>query len=320
MNLSKAELWVLLDDRIGNRSQCLGVAEALSLPFHRKELRYGPWAKLPNFLIGRSLLGLTRSSRQDITAPWPDVLIAAGRRTVPVAREIKRRSGNKTKLVQIMWPGKTSVGDFDLICVPNHDDVPSRTNLFRMTGAPNSITPGQSSPLDFTKLPSPRVALLCGGTTKNRAFTDRMAADLGRSASKMVSAEGGSLLVTTSRRTGSAADTLIREISVASRIHRWDDDAENPYRDYLATADAIIVTGDSMSMCSEACSTGKPVYIFAPPELVTDKHNRLHQELYALGCARPLSDTFETWTYAPLNSARQIAEQIRRQFSVEVGT
>lgn len=325
MTPSKAELWLLLDDRIGNRSQCLGVADALSLPFEEKELNYGKWAKLPNFLVGSSLIGLTRSSRNQVGPPWPDLLIAAGRRTAPIAAEIKRRSGAHTKAVQIMWPGKHLADAFDLLCVPNHDDVADLPNLFRMTGAPNSIVAHQISKQNavgnetFGNLPSPRIALLCGGTTKRRQFTKNMAAELGRVASEMAKRCGGSLLVTTSRRTGDAADILVHEITAPSRIHRWDDEGENPYAAFLAAADAIIVTGDSMSMCSEACSTGKPVYIYSPPELVTDKHNRLHQELYELGCARPLSDKFEMWEYTPLNSARQIADQIRRQFSVAEG-
>ena len=37
---------------------------------------------------------------------------------------------------------------------------------------------------------------------------------------------------------------------------------ENPYFGYLAIADAFIVTFRSMSMLTEACSTGKPVHMF----------------------------------------------------------
>src|SRR5262249_45239559 len=36
----------------------------------------------------------------------------------------------------------------------------------------------------------------------------------------------------------------------------------NPYFGMLAAADAIVVTGETMSMLAEACDTLKPVYIF----------------------------------------------------------
>ncbi len=313
-------LWLLLDDRVGNRSQCLGVAEALSLPYQTKELTYSKWAGLPNFLLKSSLIGLSGSSRKEIQAPWPDIVISAGRRTAPVAQAIKRLSKDQTKLVQLMWPGTGSEAKFDLLCVPNHDVAPHSDQIFRMTGAPNGLQPhdpqsdASAGKNPWGELPAPRIALLCGGSTKNRRFTQNMGADLGQKANGLAAGAGGSLLVTTSRRTGDAAETLLKELDVPSHIHQWNDGGDNPYRQYLDVADAIIVTGDSMSMCSEACSTGKPVYIFAPQELITEKHNRLHQELFNLGCARPMTEHFETWHYKPLNAAEQIAEEIQRRF------
>ena len=38
--------------------------------------------------------------------------------------------------------------------------------------------------------------------------------------------------------------------------------AANPYFGILATADRLVVTGDSIAMLSEACATGRPVQIF----------------------------------------------------------
>lgn len=315
-------VWLLLDDRVGNRSQCLGVADALDVSCVEKELSYAPLAKLPNRVFGASFIGLAKSSRNALVAPWPDLVIAAGRRTAPVALKIKRLSKMKTKLIQIMWPGSYEIDQFDLVCVPNHDEVPDLQNIFRITGAPSSIKSTGNGVADapltelFKNLSSPRIALLCGGSTKNRHFTDDMASELGRSASTMALGSGGSLLVTTSRRTGKATEALLHEIHAPSHIHRWDDGGENPYRAILQQADAIIVTGESISMCSEACSTGKPVYIYGPQSLVTEKHRRFHQELYDLGYARPLETAFNTWTYEPLDAAGQIASHMRAQFSL----
>ena len=39
----------------------------------------------------------------------------------------------------------------------------------------------------------------------------------------------------------------------------WDGTGDNPYFAYLALADALLVTADSVSMVSEAAATGKPV-------------------------------------------------------------
>ena len=323
MNLIPPSIWVLLDDRAGNRSQCFGVTEALSLPYDIKELNYSAMAILPNRILGASFWGLTKESQSTLQEPWPDLVISAGRRTAPVAREIKYRSDGHTKLVHMMWPGADGMNDFDLICVPNHDNCPDARNILKTTGAASAISAEKMSELhqeyesEFVQYPSPKFALFCGGSTKSRRFTDEMAADLGKNASDLARSTGGSLLLTTSRRTGEQAQVLIDHINAPAQVHQWGDAGDNPYRAFLGAADAIIVTGDSMSMCSEACSTGKPVYIHAPPDLITNKHNRLHQELYALGCAKPLEQKFQSWAYQPLNIAKTIADQITVLLSSE---
>ena len=78
-------IWVLLDDRAGNRSQALGVAAALESPITEIELKYGPAAKLPNLILGASLYGLTLESKKALQPPWPQLVVSAGRRTAPAA-------------------------------------------------------------------------------------------------------------------------------------------------------------------------------------------------------------------------------------------
>ncbi len=71
-----------------------------------------------------------------------------------------------------------------------------------------------------------------------------------------------------------------------------------------------------MSMCSEACATGKPVYIFAPPGIVKPAFARLHRELFGLGMARPLGEAFAQWSYPPLNAAAEIAAEVRKRLGL----
>jgi hypothetical protein len=75
---------------------------------------------------------------------------------------------------------------------------------------------------------------------------------------------GGSILLTTSARTGAAATrALWAAIDCAAYCHRWNSDEQhNPYFAFLALADTSIVTGDSISMITEASATGKPVLMF----------------------------------------------------------
>ena len=316
-------IWVLTDDRAGYVAQALGVAEALGRPFTVRDVRYTPLAKLPSAVLGASLLGLTGECRAAFTPPWPDLVIAAGRRTAPVARWIKKKSGGRTRIVQIMHPGKKSAADFDLIAVPRHDDVlpeGDAPNILRITGAPHRMTADRLAAAaeawspQFNMLTRPFIAVMVGGATHSQAFPAHLAANLGRRVGELAAQVRGSVLLTTSRRTGAAAEAaLLKVIPDPRHVFVWGSGGDNPYQGYLALADQIVVTGDSVSMCSEACATGKPVHIYAPADMVGAKHARLHRELYDLGLAMPL-DKPSVMLGKPLNAARDVARAIEERF------
>lgn len=317
----KLRVWLLIDDRAGNKSQVLGVARALGLKFQIKDLKYTIAAELPNYMLMASFSMLTQSSRVNLMAPWPDVVIAAGRRTAPVARAIKEKSRGKAFLAQIMYPGSTGEDDFSLIAIPKHDAMEPAENRFEIIGAPHGVTNEALAEAEihwrgkFDHLPKPHVALIVGGDTKRKKFTPEMARDLGERAAKLAKDAGGSLLITTSRRsTAPATEALLDAIGeVPANVFKWGDEGDNPYMAYLAMADHVIVTGDSVSMCCEACATDKPVYIFAPKKMIAHKHAKLHKDLYAMGYAKPLedADSLTDWTHEPLNAANVIAQEIR---------
>jgi len=326
LQADKARVWLLIDDRAGNKSQVLGVARALGLPFQIKTIDYTAAAALPNYMLMASFSMLTQSSRVNLMAPWPDIVIAAGRRTAPVARRIKSLSGGKAFLTQIMYPGSSGEDDFSLIAVPRHDALPPAENRFEVIGAPHAVTRETLEEAriqwrgKFDHLPKPHVALIVGGDTKRKKFTPAMASELGERAAALVKGAGGSLLITTSRRsTPDATAALLAAIGdVPAHVFQWGDEGDNPYMAYLAQADHVIVTGDSVSMSCEACATGKPVYIFAPKKMIAHKHAKLHQDLYAKGYAKPLedADTLTDWTHAPLNAADDIAQEMRRRLGL----
>lgn len=322
--MNEPTLWVLADDRPGNASQALGVAEALGWPFVQKQIAYTALGGLPNLLRGASLIGVDSASRAGLAPPWPDVVIAAGRRTAPVARWIKKQTGGRTYLCQIMWPGGAGAGDFDLIAVPTHDELlGTHSNVLRVTGAPHRVTEarlaleGMKWKPRFKGVKAPRIAVVVGGSTKNRTFTPAMARDLGEKVAALAKSSGGSLMVTTSRRTGrEAEEALLSALPEPAWLYRWGDGTggggDNPYFGFLACADAVVVTGDSVSMVSEACASHVPVYIYAPEALIAPKHARLHVHLYALGLAEALSGTFRPWSHPPLNAASDVAKAVRQ--------
>ena len=108
-------IWVLTDDRAGNNAQALGVAESTGFAVETKRVYYTKCAVLPNFLRGATTLGVARETLNEIKPPYPDFVVAAGRRAAPLARYVKKKSAGKTKIVQLMFPGKAG-----LVTRPNY--------------------------------------------------------------------------------------------------------------------------------------------------------------------------------------------------------
>ena len=312
-------VWILADDRAGNVNQLLGIAEALQLPFKRKDIRYDGWVKLPNFLRGKTLIGLEKSYRDILSAPYPDVVLSAGRRSFPIARYIRKKSGNKTKIIQLMNPGKAGFTEASLVVLPKHDNYNgSAYNVMQVIGSPHRISRARLTierqkwePV-FKDYPHKRISLIVGGATKNNPFTTDMARNLVQSVYHL---NPDSVLVTTSRRTPTdVVELLQKELPKPNYFYRFGDKTENPYFGLLACADEIVVSGDSMSMCSECCASGVPVHIFAPDNMMSSKHKRFHKTLYNEGYAVPLG-TSPISPKGTLNPAFEIAEKIKEILS-----
>jgi len=324
-------VWVLMDDSPGNVSQALGVAEALGWPFETKKVSYTAAARLPNLLRGASRIGLTVQSESILRPPWPSIVVAAGRRIAPVARWIKKEAQEPVFLAQIMYPGHAGASEFDLIAVPNHDcdlghkNAKDEQNIVFMTGAPHQLNERRLRDEVskwaglINKLPRPYITVLIGGATRSRPFPIDKVKDVVTRVSSMAATVDGSVLLSTSRRTGSIAEELIlSSLREPRSVHLWGKGGENPYYAYLALADYVVVTGDSVSMCSEACATQGPVYIYAPEGMTSPKHARLHQELYDLKYAKPLGDSLDEWKHTPLNAAVCIAAAVRHRIAYPV--
>lgn len=121
--------------------------------------------------------------------------------------------------------------------------------------------------------------------------------------------------MTFSRRTPTQIVNLItRELGDHPKVFIWDGRGPNPHLGHLAWGDAFVVTADSVSMLSEACSTGKPVYVIGGERCrwkFTDFQTTLRQR----GLIRALTgaeDMRDSWSYPPLNDTFEAANRIRR--------
>jgi uncharacterized protein len=312
-------IWAVSDGRAGIANQAIGLAEAVAR--HRLaevEIKTVSWqgriGRLPALLnlMPRRWL----SPESGIAPPWPDLWIAAGRATLPLSIRLRRWSKGASYVVQIQDP-RLPPRMFDLIVPPKHDKVEG-DNVLPITGSPNRITLERleaeyavfAHALD--DLPRPRVAVLIGGKSKAFNLSVERAAAIAHEIQLPLEQEGGSLMVSFSRRTPEAAKALLTARLKDMPGYIWDGEGLNPYFAFLSAADYILVTEDSANMAAEAASTGKPVFI-VPMDGDHLKFRALHEDLERMGAARPFGGAFHGWTYEPLRETDRAAEEILRR-------
>ena len=299
-------------------NQGVGLAEALGRPFTTNRIRLrAPWRYLAPQLWLMPFAALDPAGDQ-LAPPWPELLIATGRTSVALALAVKRASGGQTFAVQIQNPD-FAIARFDLVVPPRHDRmvgpniVSTRGALHRVTAQRLAAAAREFGP-GVAHLPRPLVAVLIGGSNRSyrldSAATEQLAAGL-----KALAAQGAGLAITPSRRTGAENERILRARLAGTAANIWDGTGANPYFGYLALADAIVVTGDSVSMVSEAASTGKPVYVFDLPG-GSAKFRAFHDGLRADGITRTFAGKLERWTYRPLDDTAVVAAEVRRRLEL----
>ncbi|MEZ5503527.1 MAG: ELM1/GtrOC1 family putative glycosyltransferase [Halioglobus sp.] len=268
MGAGSITVWCLLGRKAGDNTQVLALAEELGWGYVEKHICARPWELWCHLGSGVTLAGIDRARSSALEAPWPDVVISAGRRNEPVARWIQRQSGGRSRLVHIGRPW-AALSSWDLVITTPQYFLPEQANTVHNSLPLHRVSPeaGQQAAQQwrarFAHLPRPWVGVLLGGDSGRFVMTADKGRRLGALAGELAGAAGGSVLATDSPRTPRAAgDALQAQLPEPHFCYRWGSGTDNPYRGLLALADAFVVTGESMSMLGEAADTGRPLFIF----------------------------------------------------------
>ncbi|MFV8817826.1 mitochondrial fission ELM1 family protein [Haliea sp. E17] len=305
MQENSKPVWCLLGKKAGDNTQVMALAKALGEDFEEKHIQAHAWELLVHLGHGATLAGIDQGASSPLTAPWPELVISAGRRNEPVAQWIRRQSGGRTRLVHIGRPW-APLDSWDLIVTTPQYFLPRRRNILHNTlplhdfAAEQLRTEAQEFIAAHAHLPRPWIALLVGGDSGPFVLTPDKGAMLGDLADRLAAATRGSLLVSDSPRTHWAVgDAITDQLHGDNFVYRWDAAGHNPYREILGAADAFIVTGESMSMLAEAAAMDKPLLIFDSGDGATPwwklRHNYRYKPLshhlaMALGPKRMLRD------------------------------
>jgi mitochondrial fission protein ELM1 len=166
----------------------------------------------------------------------------------------------------------------------------------------------------FSKLPKPIIGLLIGGNTRYcDGFNEEHATGLAQRVDSIAKSLGGCLVISNSRRTPAPAmAALLDELAgLNCYFFDWQQIEQGFYHALLAHADLFIVTGDSLSMCSEAAFTGKPLLVDLSNDATECYHREIIGKLIDDGAAKHLTGRYEPWTYLPPDPTQAIAVAIR---------
>ncbi len=308
------------DGRAGIEAQVVGLANALARQRPAqvvvKRIAWKSWfGRLPWWLVPFPHRLLT--DKGDVAPPWPDIWVAAGRATLPLSIRMRRWSGRKTYVVQIQDP-RMPTRLFDLVIPPRHDRLEGE-NVFPITGSPGRVN-AERMAQDLARfrgeldaLPRPRVAVIVGGKSKAHDLSPERAAAMARDIEVPVAQDGGSVMVSFTRRTPERAKAILEARLKTLPGVIWNGEGDNPYFAYLAAADYILVTEDSTNLATDAASTGKPVFVM---KMDGDslKLRLFHEDLERLGAARPFGGAFHSWTYEPLAETERAAAEVLRRY------
>ena len=310
------KIWVLSDGKQGHLNQSMGVAEALALDSAQIKVITFEKRRFGSFL---SFFWPPLKVKSLPKGPFPHVVIGTGNLTVPVSKWVKMQSPGTTT-VQMMAPlnrfglkfkpgsfldhvfNHENLNFFDVVASPVHENMKESDQVVVTLGAPNRITKLRLKEAQmkwfktFAAYKGKKVAVLVGGNSKRFTFDEAAVEKFTADLQMLAKEHKVSLLMTTSRRTGKKAENLLK--GYFSKEHFiWNGEGDNPYMGMLACADAIVTTPDSVSMVSEAASSGKPVYIWGLDDDMTlpnmGKFNTFYKALYKNNFIQPYKNIMQ---------------------------
>jgi mitochondrial fission protein ELM1 len=298
-------VWSLEDERIGSSKQAKALAQLVTSHIVVKKVVYNFLIRLPNFLKPDWMgIDFQKSDQLliDNTEEIPQLIIFAGRRLAGIAIFLKkffqRKFSHRVRLIAILNPNY-SFKKFDLIVLPTHDSffLAKAKNIKYVDGA---ICGRDFSPAvdvvsywqpQLESFPKPFFSWIIGGDIKKQKLDPHRIGLVTEKISNFVNTQGGTLLVTTSRRTSDGCSEEIKAHLACTHIfYNWSQNythIPNPYYYFLEESEIVFATEDSISMIAEIVALKKPLYIYIPREFKNQrKHKKFSINLVKSGKAR----------------------------------
>lgn len=230
---------------------------------------------------------MEEESYKEIIRSYADYIISCGSRLAAVNLILSKE--NNAKSITIMKPS-FKLKSFDLAIIPRHDLVKETSNVVITEGAPNLIDKELieeesrilSKNLKLEK--KSKIGFFFGGNTTSYRYQDFQLKGILSQMKEAADDLNLEILMTTSRRTGSHFESLIEESLKNFKrckllILAGRGNPPHAVGGILGLSDIAVVSFDSISMISEAVSSGKYVVVFTPDDYSKLKAPKKHKRL-----------------------------------------
>ncbi|GGD46611.1 mitochondrial fission ELM1 family protein [Pseudoxanthomonas indica] len=315
---SRDAVWTVTDGHAGNLRQARALALALA-PDAIRDVRLqpaAPWRWWAPRRLPASGQAFGPGFARLLGSP-PGLVIGCGRQAALATRLLRERGARAVQILDPRLPPR----HWDWVIAPAHDRLRGQ-NVINVHGSLNEIDDrwleaARAAFPALAALPGPRTAVLIGGPSAHMAFDvaafDALAAQLD------TLPDASSLLITASRRTPDEVRARLRQrFAGRANARVWLDgtDGENTYAGFLAWADRIICTPDSVNLLSEACATRVPVQVFEP-ERLRGRPRGFLEFLLGNGRVCALSANPVSAQPTPLRETGRVAALLRQRMPLE---
>lgn len=269
-------IWIVSEGSPGHVSQSVGLVEAIKARvavqpvqvFGRMMAR--GWARsliraymgkggraLPSWLLPK----VAKIEIPD-DAPAPDLIVSSGGKSVVAARTWAQNFG--VPYVFIGYRSRYPAGWFHTVISHVPGEWEER-NAIAVELIPTPVTPALIAAQGSVEPGTWCMAI--GGSSPGCRFEERDWRDLAAGMNTLAQNENAKWLLTTSRRTGIVVERILKA-HLDPRIIKdaiwWADRPRRELYQFMARSEYIFVTHDSVTMVTEAVSSGKPVVVVRP--------------------------------------------------------
>jgi mitochondrial fission protein ELM1 len=254
---------------------------------------------------------LKKDSYQRLVSLYADMVVSCGSSLSSVNRLLA--SQNNARSVVIMKPGLLSLKRFGLVIIPKHDNPPLQDNVVVTKGALNLIDAeylkNHSEKLQskiMLKDNKIKIGLLLGGDNRGFVLKREPIKEIIGQIKSITAQLDAELLITTSRRTSSEIEELVKSefkdyAPCKLLVIANETNIPEAVGGILGLSQIVILSADSISMISEAASSGKYVVVFDTQDCcaqLSKRHARFLKELSHEGYInfvdyRRISDTLK---------------------------